>query len=100
LTGVDAAFLPLDLEAAFWLGANPESVVASGGVRQGEFEADAKVGWVAGGAAPDLVDAAALAESMVEGGVEGLADEAKGVEEVAFPGAVLADEKNEGAQRN
>ena len=92
---VDAALLPLDLEAAFGLGADPEGVVASGGIRQGELEADAKVGRMAGGTAPDLVDAATFAERMIQGGVERFADEAEGVQEVALAGAVLADQKNQ-----
>ena len=96
--GVDAAFFPLDFEAAFGLRPNPKGVMTRSRVRQGEIETDSAMGGMSRGAASDLVYPATLAERVVKRAVERLADETKRVQEVALARAILADEEDERAK--
>jgi hypothetical protein len=55
---------------------------------------------VAGGATPNFIDAASLAERVVQRGVQRLTDKPKGIEKIALAGTVLTDQEDQRPQGN
>ena len=90
------ALLVLHLESAAGLGSDAECVAAGGAIGDGELQADSEMRGMAAGAAAHFLNAAALAQGMVERRAQGIGDETRGVQEIAFAGAVGAYQQREG----
>ena len=86
--------LPAGGIAALRTGADLEGI-GSEAPFEAQVEADAEVVRVAAGAAPDLTDPAAFAKRVVQREAERLRDKTQGVEKVALPAPVGADEERE-----
>ena len=91
------ALLPLDAVTTTRFRRNPKCIPAH---RAGELKikANAEVVGVAAGASPHLLNAAAVAESVIEREAQCLGHEAQGIEEVALAAPVRADQKGQRRQ--
>ena len=85
----------LHLEAPAGLGPNAECVASGGAARHGELQAYSEMRGMAAGASPHFLNAASFAQGMVERRAQGIGDEPRGIQEIAFAGAVRAHQKRE-----
>ena len=91
------ALLPLDAVTTTRFRRNPKSIPTR---RTGELKvkANAEVVGVAAGTSPYLLDAAAVAERVIEREAQCLGHEAQGIKEVALAAPVRADQKRQRRQ--
>ncbi len=72
--------------------------MAGAAVRQCKIKAQGEVLGVPARAASHLLDCAPITQGMIQGGSQGVGNEAQGVEKIAFAGAVGTDQKGERLQ--